>query len=100
MTVLHQTIMYQPISMSKRIDNQGQAWWSETGQLSAFRTIEQARYRIAEEVRRYDDKVVTGGDVRFVIKQITTLTQTVEEFTGEEITVLMLTQDHANKQVW
>lgn len=100
MTVLHQTIMYQPISMSKRVDNQGQAWWSETGQLSAFRTIEQARNRIAEEVRRYDVKVVTGGDVRFVIKQITTLTLTVEEFTGEDITVLMLTQEPKNVHSW
>lgn len=92
--------MYQPISMSKRVDNRGQAWWSETGQLSSFRTIEQARKRIAEEVRRYDVKVVTSGDVRFVIKQITTLTLTVEEFTGEDITVLMLTQEPNDVHTW
>ena len=92
MITLHQNILYQPISQSKSIDNQGKVYWTDSGQLSAFSTIEQARKRIAEEVQRYDTKIVMSGRVRFVIKQITTLTQAVEEFEGADITALLLTQ--------
>ena len=92
MTVLHQNISYQPISQSLYVDNQGTAWWSTSGQLGAFPTIEQARKRIAEEVRRFDTKAVTSGNVRFVINQITTMTQIVQEIADEDITLLMLTQ--------
>ena len=48
--------------------------------------------RIAEEVRRYDVKAVASGNVRFVINQITTMTQIVQEIADEDITLLMLTQ--------
>lgn len=100
MTVLKQSISYQPISQSRYIDNQGTTWWGGSGQLGAFPTIEQARKRIAEEVSRYDVKAVTSGNVRFVINQITTLTQIVQEIADEDITVLMLTQEPKNVHSW
>ena len=100
MTVLRQNILYQPISQSRNIDNRGTVWWVDSGQLSAFSTIEQARKRVAEEISRYDDRVIASGNVRFIINQITTLTVAVEEIEGEDITVFMLKQDHSNVRTW
>lgn len=100
MTVLNQSILYQPISQSRYVDNRGTTWWSTAGQLGAFPTIEQARKRIAEEVRRFDVKAVASGNVRFVINQITTLTQVVQEIADEDITVLMLTQEPNDVYTW